>query len=133
MRAVVDTNVYVSAFHFGGGLNDIFRAATAERFQLVTSLRIRMELFEVLGRFGWPQTRIAALEELVWRRALFVNGPPVCTLCRDPRDNHLFDTCAAAQAEFLVSGDKDVLVMREYAGTRVATPAQFARVLDQQG
>ena len=126
---VVDTNVYISAFQFSSGLNDIFLAAIEKRFELVTSSHIRTELLQVLGRFGWSTIRIAALEEVVWRRALFVDGLPVCTFCRDRRDNHLFDTCVASAAEFLVSGDKDVLAIREHAGTQVITPAQFSLVL----
>jgi predicted nucleic acid-binding protein len=48
-------------------------------------------------------------------------------VCRDPNDDHLF-ALAAAQADLLVSGDRDILEAAD-PGVRVLTPAGFAEIL----
>jgi predicted nucleic acid-binding protein len=45
--------------------------------------------------------------------------------CRDPDDLHLLGLAEAGHASFLVSGDKDLLVLDPYQGTRIVTPRHF--------
>ncbi len=46
-------------------------------------------------------------------------------LCRDPHDNYLLETCAAGHADVLVTGDKDLLVLKSFEATVIVTPKQF--------
>lgn len=46
-------------------------------------------------------------------------------ICRDPKDDMIFECAELANAELIVSGDRDVLSVREYRGTRVVTPREY--------
>ena len=121
IRAVFDANVYVSALQFGGSLAGLMTDVNRGSFYLIVSSEIRNEVNDVLGRFGWSRERAVTVETHV-----------KCRVCRDVRDDHLFATCVVSKAEFLVSGDKDVLAIGRYGVTQVVTPAHFTRILHEQ-
>ena len=46
-------------------------------------------------------------------------------VCRDPKDNHILALAHEADANFIVTGDKDLLVLENYKETKIVTPADF--------
>jgi uncharacterized protein len=52
----------------------------------------------------------------------------------DPEDNRILECAQASRSDFLVTGDKDMLRLRQYAGTRILKPAEFLQLVeDGQG
>ena len=45
--------------------------------------------------------------------------------CRDPKDNKYLELALAAQAEFIVSSDNDLLILDPWRGIRIMTPAEY--------
>ena len=58
----------------------------------------------------------------------YIPGKKV-NLCRDPQDNFLLELALESRADFLVSGDKLVLELKQYKSTKIITPKEFLRVL----
>jgi predicted nucleic acid-binding protein len=52
-------------------------------------------------------------------------------VARDPEDDKLLACAVEGRADYLVSGDKDLLVLQEYAGVQVISPAQFVKILGE--
>jgi predicted nucleic acid-binding protein len=52
--------------------------------------------------------------------------------CRDPEDLPVIGTALAGGAHYLVTGDKDLLYIREFRGTAILTPREFYEVLSRQ-
>jgi len=52
------------------------------------------------------------------------------TACRDPRDDKFLEVAVAGQADVIVSGDEDLLVLHPFAGIPIVPPAAFLRMLD---
>jgi len=50
-------------------------------------------------------------------------------VCRDPKDNFLLSLCLIGNAAYLVTGDKDLLDMVEYKGTKIITATKFEKLL----
>ena len=48
-------------------------------------------------------------------------------LCRDPKDNMFLDCAVAGGAKYLVSGDKDLLMLKGVAGVKILSPAEFLK------
>jgi len=97
---------------------------------LVSSPAMLAELAEVLGRSkfeavltGSHTSRERLLAEV--RRLAEVIEPPALPqpVCRDPDDDHLLALALAAQAEAIVSGDHDLLVLQQFQGISVLDPA----------
>ena len=57
--------------------------------------------------------------------ALVVPGTTKVNICRDPMDNMVLSCAIEAESEFVVSGDEDLLVLKEYKGIPIKTPRDF--------
>ena len=53
--------------------------------------------------------------------------------CRDPKDNKFLEVAVAGQAEYIVSGDEDLLVLDPFRGIRIVTPAELLELLAAEG
>ena len=133
MRVVLDSNVLISALISAGSPPDmIYRAWREKRFTLVT---LKTQLAELRRASRYPK-----LQKLVPSRefgvpinrlhgALVLNKLPRVDLSSDPADNYLLAMAAAAQADFLVTGDaKDLLRIKKFAHTRILTSGSFLKV-----
>jgi predicted nucleic acid-binding protein len=58
-------------------------------------------------------------------RAIRVRITGALKVCRDPNDDMFLECAAVANADLLVAGDKDLLILGSYLGTRTVTPAEY--------
>lgn len=132
-RAVLDTNVLVSALISPGGSSAaLLLELRAGAFELVVSPMLLAELAEVLARPRFhayvTATEIAAFAELIEHEStIHEDPPPGEALCPDPDDQFLLDLARAAAVDALVSGDSHLLELSGLAP--VMTPAQFLATL----
>lgn len=138
IRAVLDANVYISAAIAPRGTSGtIVRAWVEEsRIQVVASLEI---LEEVKRAIQYPRVRkyiqASDRELLCWISALGVLADMVTPtvlvsgVVRDPDDNKYIEAALEGRAEYLVSGDSDLLEIGFFQGIRVIKPADFIKIL----
>lgn len=126
MRVVLDTNVVVSGFLWGGVPRQLLQAAREKKLQLYTSTPLLLELTDILGRAKFARKLAAAqlsVDQLVERYALLttVVHPAVIapTILDDPDDDQVLACALAAKAELIVSGDRHLLDLKEYRGIRI--------------
>jgi uncharacterized protein len=133
MIAVIDSNVFVSEVLWGGVPARVVEMAKAGVFQAVTSPDLLRELRRALReKLGVPESRCEAVEKDILRYAGVVLpeenlGVPV----RDPGDIRVIACAVAAHADFIVTGDRDLLVLREVRGARIVTPREFLDLLSE--
>ncbi|MBI4825863.1 MAG: putative toxin-antitoxin system toxin component, PIN family [Nitrospirae bacterium] len=130
MRVVIDTNIFVSSF-FGGNPKKITDFWKNEKITLCLSHAILNEYIDVLHRIGLKDEQ--ELEELL---SLFSRGfnilfttktPKIKIVMNDPDDDKFIECAAALKADVVISGDKEVLAVKEYMGIRILTPKQFLK------
>jgi putative PIN family toxin of toxin-antitoxin system len=136
-RAVLDANVYVSAaIRPEGPPGQLLEALVRESaFELVMSPAIIDEVTETLkdpkvGRHiraqidapTWFET-IAALADVV------LGEHDVSGVSRDPDDDKYLAAAVEGRATIVVTGDSDLLDVREHGGVRIVTPRQFLDML----
>jgi len=134
IRAVLDTNVLVSAFiNRHGAPRQILNAWQEGKFELVTSLPILQEADEVLHRKHIQRKyRLGELDIWTYLLLLTVRGivvpavPDIDVISRDPADNKILATALVGQAQFIVSGDDHLLELSAFGGARIVTPKEFA-------
>lgn len=145
MRAVVDTNVWISAVLNAAGLPAAVRSAfQGQRFTLVTSEPLLTEVAEVLARrrfaqrYGVAERDIAELVALLRERAEVVAVTGTVQLCRDPDDDIVIETARAGRADALATRDDDLkrdwdlvqILLAE--GIQVLSVRQFLAALAQE-
>lgn len=134
-KAVLDTNVLVSALHFGGNPDLILRLSQGrtKRFDLVLSPFILKELAETLsGKFFWSFPKIEKATQLLVKWSdVASTRKSISAIPADETDNRILECAVKAKADFIVSGDKHLLDLKKYEGNRVITPAQFLKILEK--
>lgn len=135
-RWVVDTNVLVSAFLWGGTPARIIEAVAEREVQLFTSKVLVDELSTTLAKRKLAKYVAAtglSAEELVarYRRisTLITARRLAFTACRDTDDDHVLACAITARAVLIVSGDDDLLSMRAFNDIPIMTVAQALRTL----
>ena len=125
MIVVPDTNVLVAALVAKGLCSEVVTHAIRER-SLVTSLVLLDELDDVLrAKFAVTPAVNTFLKLL--RKEIRLVEPLVLAeqVCRDPDDDLVLGTAAAAKADLIVTGDADLLVLVSYGKTAIITPRQY--------
>lgn len=136
-RAVVDTNVLIS-----GLISQqsppcfIIDAWLDGRFVLITSLYQVEELHHVLSypriarRIHLEEGELELLLAAILSEAELVPGRvQLSGVTRDPKDDLIVSSAKEGEADFIVSGDQDLLVLGMYEGIRVVTPREFVELL----
>ena len=133
MKAVADSNIFVSGLIWGGPPGSVLDRAAARHFHLVTSEEILQEVLDVLRRphlLERLRVRGCTPEGVisVYREVAEIVAPadvPLPAGLRDPRDLHILRCAVAAGAMAIVTGDNDLLAMREFTGIPIMTPRIF--------
>jgi putative PIN family toxin of toxin-antitoxin system len=135
VKVVLDTNVLVSGLMLPDSVpGRIVAAWRGAQFELVLSESLLDEIGRVLsypkirGRLRWGQDEIARFLLLLRFKADIVDTTgEKASVPRDPGDDPVLATLLAADADCLVSGDSDLLALRDRFP--IQTPAEFVRRL----
>ena len=129
IRAVLDTNVILSALLFGGPTGELVKAWQTGRFRLMLSRAILEEVLRVLAypKFDLTEKEIRGLleEELIpFAETVIIRRRPVVRL-RDSDDLDVVACALTARAKYLVTGDADLLSLKRIRQVEVIRPAEF--------
>jgi putative PIN family toxin of toxin-antitoxin system len=130
-RVVLDTNVLVSGL-LGGTATEVIRWWRAGAFDLILSEEIRDEYAAVLNRpkFKLPPWVVQELLGHIRDQAEWiVQSSEIKAVARDPSDNKFLEAAVTGQADWLVSGDKDLLDLGEFDGIPIIPPREFLALL----
>lgn len=127
MRVVFDTNIYISAFAIpGGNAEEVYLRAIKGRFELFTSVAILTETARVLQtKFDWAEDRTRQAIQSISHIATVLRPRPTLHLLRDEPDNRILECAMAAQAEWIVSGDRHLLALKRHASSAIMSLADF--------
>lgn len=130
MRVVFDTNVLVAAFAADGLCAKLLRRANRREFSLVLCPVILEELERVLKKkiratAGEIRNAVDLLVEISTLAGKDPAPSPPARLVRDPDDDLILACAAAARAEILVTGDKDLLTIGRHGRARIIDPRAF--------
>ena len=136
MKLVVDTNVLVSAFLWKGTPGRLIELAGEKECRLFTSRVLIDELAEVLQRKKLTKqvqaTGFTAAQMLrnYQKLATTVTARRLAQqVSRDADDDAVLACALAAQVDLIVSGDNDLLVLKQFQEIRIVTPAQAVKVI----
>jgi len=127
---ICDTNVFLSALLSKKSIPYKVVSHLLEKRTLALSQETLAELEDVLSRkkfdrFISKETRQTFMENIK-RNAVFYDIYNPINLCRDPKDNKFLDVAIASYADYLITGDDDLLVLKVIGNTTIITPRAFA-------
>ncbi|HEY1325804.1 MAG TPA: putative toxin-antitoxin system toxin component, PIN family [Casimicrobiaceae bacterium] len=121
MRVVFDTNILISALLFPGGRGEAaLRRIIEERDELVLSKPIVDELLGILARkFFRDAEELAHVAVFISDIATLVRPRRRLAIVKDEPDNRVLECALTGNAEAIVTGDHELLALREFRGVRV--------------
>ena len=133
-KVVLDANVIISAAFGGKPLEAVTMALTKHEVYLTES--VVAELMGVLAKLSkrLSSEQMAFLQEIMRELVTMAGVVPISSsimLSRDPNDDHYLSLCRETKADFLITGDKDLLTISAKAllkngiTTRIVTPHYF--------
>ena len=132
MRAVIDTNILIRALiKPDGTVGPVLGRLAANEYVLVYSESI---LDELLSKLALPRIRqkyhlddeaIETVLALFALRGILITPTRRVQACRDPKDNMIIEAALEGEAEYIVTGDEDLLSLNKFEKIRIVTPRTF--------
>lgn len=131
MRLVLDTNVLIAALVADGLCRDLVRRRL-ENHVLISSQHLLDELSGKLEvKFRVKAKSIPFICAYTERAELVHPVALPSDACRDPDDVTVLATAVAGEADYIITGDEDLLVLKEYNSIRILTPRQWLETQDR--
>ncbi|MEW6714089.1 MAG: putative toxin-antitoxin system toxin component, PIN family [Nitrospirota bacterium] len=128
MIAVFDTNVFIAAIITEGVCSKVLHRARARDFSLVSCPFIIAEIRRVLSKkfhLSYDETA-SAIEPISEAIAHIVeHNLKMANICRDADDDNIIACAVAAKADYLVTGDDDLLEIKGYQDIKILSPRDF--------
>jgi putative PIN family toxin of toxin-antitoxin system len=136
VRIVIDTNVLLSAFLWGGTPQRLLERVRSNTVDLVISPELLEEFATVIARAQFAAIlarttrKPAGILEQLRAFAQVVAAPPLSQpVCRDAKDDVVLACARAASADLVVSGDDDLLTLEVFEGIPIVSVAQAVAIL----
>jgi uncharacterized protein len=134
LKAVLDTNIYISStFWELGNPHKIVEKALDKKFEAFTTLEILQDVEKVMRRdFDEPEEMIKRQINLILTYTEIVVPKDVGNVIKEDPDDDMILRCAArVDSDYIVSGDKHLLKLKEFKNTKIVSPREFLDILSK--
>jgi putative PIN family toxin of toxin-antitoxin system len=132
VRLVLDTNIFISAFFWGGNPRRIIERINSGIDSLYITDGILNEITQVLARpkFNIDGPNITHLTGAIKEVSICIaiNGA-VKGVCRDNKDDMILECGWRCAADFIITGDDDLLSLQTFKGVKIITANQYVNNL----
>lgn len=128
IKAVLDTNIFISAILFGGNPRTCLELARNKEIRLITSRTILLELAQKLKeKFDWENSDVVETIEGIGKFAEIVEPQEqIKIIDQEPKDNRVLECAKEGKADFIISGDKKhILSLRKFEGIEMLSSQEF--------
>jgi len=132
MKALFDTNVLLAAFLSNGVCYELY-IETHDKCAVFHTAFVLHEFSRTLKtKFHFHEDRINELVSFVKSTSRAgITGETTVTVCRDINDNQILSDALANDIDVIVTGDKDLLILKSYETAKILSPAQFLLLMKQ--
>jgi len=131
LNIVVDTNQFLSGFVYHGMTKIVFDLILDNKLKLYVSSALKEELSKKLDEFEIKKQAQNEVMFFIDSRGILIEPSVKVDVCRDPEDNFMLELAEEAQAEYLITRDKDLLELpqQEWKDTKIIRPEEFLPLL----
>src|SRR3989338_9286562 len=137
IKLVLDTNTIVSAFFWEGNEAELFKKIEQCKANLYITIEILKEVEEVIKRPKFSEVMKKAgltldqiMQKIVSLSHLVIAPKLDIKVCRDEKDNKFLECAESAKVDYIISGDEDLLVLKEYNGIFIVRTWKILQLLE---
>jgi putative PIN family toxin of toxin-antitoxin system len=132
-KVVIDTNVFISAFGWGGKPFRIIELLETTAIVNCISEDIILEVSRSLAypKLDFPQKLQSDILEFIIAYSTFFEPKKPLNVAPDPDDNKLLECALTAKAKFVITGDKRFLAMKKFRDINLVSPEKFLEILNR--
>jgi putative PIN family toxin of toxin-antitoxin system len=133
MKVVIDINIFVSSFLWEGNPKKVVDRAIEGIDELYISKEILEQISEVMNRPKFKVDRegvkyyMKLIEEI--SNEIICNGK-IQDGSRDTDDNIILECGLTGNVDYIVTGDEDLLVLKEFNGIKIVTPKEYLEIIE---
>jgi len=131
-KVIIDTNVLISSL-MGKEVSKLNQILGEGKITIIFSRESWDEFFTVVKRPKlkkyFNRDKVAILIALLSHISEFVKVNSYVTSCRDEKDNFLLELAKDSKADYLISGDHDLLILKKFGNTHIVNFNQFMKLM----
>ncbi|MBU0627548.1 MAG: putative toxin-antitoxin system toxin component, PIN family [Nanoarchaeota archaeon] len=127
-KIVIDTNTLISAFGWGGKPFEIVSRVIGGKYELILSLKQMEEFIRVLDypKFGFTDEQKERFYLLLFGISTVIKTKTKLEgISRDAKDDTLLEPAKDMKIDYIITGDKDLLVLKEFESAKIVAASQF--------
>lgn len=132
MKVIFDTNVLISAILIEESVADLALTKATQFCEIISSEEIFSELVKKIllpkfDRYVSIEKRKRFLQTFEITASFYKTNQKI-VVCRDPKDNIFLELAVEASANFIISGDTDLLILNPFQYTQIISPKDFLEI-----
>ena len=126
MKIVLDSNIIIAAFSSRGLCASVFELCL-DRYTIMISDFILSEVSRILqDRFKMPPTNVKTILNYLKEFCIVASYNKLQKrICRDPFDDEILALAISNGVDYIITGDKDLLDLKDYQSIKILSPRQF--------
>ena len=128
MKIVADTNIFISSFFWGGTPRKVMERIIDGKDKLFICEEILQEVASVMARpkFNVSSEYIIRFINSIEEIADYVTITGIVEqVCRDSEDDKILECALLANADYIITGDADLLILKEFHGIKIVTANEY--------
>ncbi|MGD9057225.1 MAG: putative toxin-antitoxin system toxin component, PIN family [Desulfobacterales bacterium] len=133
MKIVLDANVIIAGFAARGLCESIMEVCLSEHEIMLSDDLLDEILTNLRRKIKLPENFINSIGKLLREHARFSTPVSLAEdVCRDPDDIKVLGLAVASNADYIVTGDKDLLILKSFQNIPILTPRTFSDILHSE-
>jgi len=131
IRVVLDSNIIISSIFWSGSPYEVFKRGILGNYKIVISSEILNEVVDKLRyKFKFPEENILNLVDILLTHSEMIQTKSKLDIVRDKEDNKIVECAFDGNADYIVTGDSDLLVLEKFENIKIIKANEFLRILE---
>ena len=126
-RIVIDTNNLISALGWEGNSRDLLNKVIDKEYEFIISIKQLEELKNVLDypKFKFSEEQKRKFLEIIFKIVIVIKTKLKLNVCVDEKDNMFLECAVEGKADYLISGDGDLLRLKKFRNVKIVSVKEF--------
>lgn len=133
LEVVLDSNILISAYVFGGKPELVLNLIISKEIEAITSNILIAEFIDVLRKkFKVTEPDILEIQNEIEDLFEIVYPTKEIDIVKDTDDNRVLEVAVEGECDYIITGDKDLLILKTYKDIKILTADEFLEIISSR-